>query len=313
MVTVLQDEVLQFNADTLDSMRKEINLARPGEMEEAVNILKTWIQQQPHLKKKDFSDHYIEATILTAKGSVEQAKKQIDKICTMRTLVPQFFGITNLPEDIKNVLGVGSVVIMPKLNKLNQRIYVLQVHGPVTSSSQFLDFYRFGFVLGDYMKEHDYITSYQCVVDIRKANISDLVGYMNPMELRQVLTLIVECYGLRIKGIHLVSNSKLIDTFIGILKTLLKPKMVQRLQHHTDCSSLVEAIGKEYLPEDLGGTEPTIKETRARWTEVLYASKFLDYLREMNKATTDENCRPRHKFNEEYAGMPGTFRVLSVD
>ncbi|XP_047516560.1 uncharacterized protein LOC125057115 isoform X2 [Pieris napi] len=259
------------------------------------------------------ADHFIEATVVTAKGSIEGAKKQIDSACTMRTMLPHFFGVTDFTKDFANVFDIGSAIVMPKLTEEHHRIFVLKSKGPITSSAQLLNFYRFGICLGEYMKAHDYVASYQCIFDIRLANVSDVIKNLNPMDLRQIITIIVECYGLRIKGLHIVSNSKVVDTLIAILKTLLKPKMIQRLQHHKDCDTLIQLFGKEYLPEDLGGTEPSVKDLRDAWAEVLHAPEFTEYIRDMDNAKTDESFRPKCKFNEEYAGMPGTFRVLSVD
>lgn len=33
----------------------------------------------------------------------------------------------------------------------------------------------------------------------------------------------------------------------------------------------------------------------------------------MEQASTDESCRLPGKFNEEYSGMPGSFKTLCVD
>ncbi|XP_038215379.1 alpha-tocopherol transfer protein-like [Zerene cesonia] len=308
-----QDKILKVNPDTLDVVRKEINMDKPGEMKQAVNIVKEWIQQQPHLRKKDFTDHYIEIAIVTSKGSIERAKKQIDTACTMRTLMPQFFGVTSMEKDFTNLVDAGYLVIMPKLSKQNHRIMVLQITGPPPDSTIFMKFFKYSFFFAEYLKAHDYVSNYECIIDMRLASLPDILSSMNPMELKQALTIIVDCYGMRIKSIHMITSSKLIETFISILKQLLKPKMVQRLHHHNDCDEIIKTFGKEYLPEELGGTEGSVKDLRDKWLETLFSKENMEYTQEMNRALTDENCRPRGKFNEEYAGMPGTFRVLSVD
>lgn len=46
---------------------------------------------------------YLERTIITCKGSVERAKQQIDKMCTLRTLLPNFFTKLDLQTDLKAV------------------------------------------------------------------------------------------------------------------------------------------------------------------------------------------------------------------
>ncbi|KOB56443.1 putative CRAL/TRIO domain-containing protein, partial [Operophtera brumata] len=44
---------------------------------------------------------YLEKTLIGCKGSVEKAKTQIDKLCTLKTLLPKFF----IGGDVKKNLG----------------------------------------------------------------------------------------------------------------------------------------------------------------------------------------------------------------
>lgn len=49
------------------------------------------------------------------------------------------------------------------------------------------------------------------------------------------------------------------------------------------------------------------------WVDELSSNEFMEYLTEMNKATTNESHRRTDKFNETYLGIPGSFRTFSVD
>ncbi|KAH9637004.1 hypothetical protein HF086_016286 [Spodoptera exigua] len=52
----LSDRILRFRPDTLLEVRKELNLDKPGRMNEAIDILEDWVQKQPHFAKKDFRE-----------------------------------------------------------------------------------------------------------------------------------------------------------------------------------------------------------------------------------------------------------------
>ncbi|XP_038216274.1 uncharacterized protein LOC119835490 [Zerene cesonia] len=262
MEFIPDNEILEFKPDTLETVRRNINLYKPGEMKAAIEILKEWIQQQPHLRKKDFSDFFIETSIVGSKGSIEKAKTQIDKFCTMRTLLPHFYGEFNLAE---------------------------------------------------YTKSHDYIESFQFILDLRTANMSDFVTKVNLVELKQAITIFVHCYGLRLIGIYIISTSKLVDVFIGLLNQILKPKIMSRLHYYQDCKELLRIIGNNVLPIELEGTERSIRDIQNHWIEILSSKKHLDYVREMNLGNTDESRRPIDKLAQDYDGVPGTFRVLNVD
>lgn len=54
MVSVLKDKILEFHPDTLEFVRKDVNLEKAGRIEEAVDILDDWVKKQQHFIKKDF-------------------------------------------------------------------------------------------------------------------------------------------------------------------------------------------------------------------------------------------------------------------
>ncbi|CAK1541979.1 unnamed protein product [Leptosia nina] len=308
-----ENKLLKFNPDTLQAVRKEINLDNPGEMKQAVNILREWIQQQPHFKKKDFGDHLLEVVIVSGKGSMERAKRQMDKLCTMRSLWPHFFNVEDIRTEFADTINNGSLALMPNLTKEHHRLIVINKAKPETTSNMLLQHYRLGVCTSDYLRANDYVNSYQYILDLRQANMADFLTSFNLTDFRQIYTILVDCYGMRIKGIHIVSNSKLIDTFIGILKQFLKPKLIARLRHYNDIDELVNVIGAEYLPKEFGGTERSIRDIQEDWIEELSSKRNMERMREMREACTDESLRPKGSFSEDYAGMPGTFRLLTVD
>lgn len=46
--------MLEFHPDTAESVRKDINLDKPGRIDEAVDLLEEWVKKQDHFLKKDF-------------------------------------------------------------------------------------------------------------------------------------------------------------------------------------------------------------------------------------------------------------------
>lgn len=49
------------------------------------------------------------------------------------------------------------------------------------------------------------------------------------------------------------------------------------------------------------------------WVDELSTDEHKAYIKHINSAGTNESLRSRDKFNAEYAGLPGTFRLLTVD
>lgn len=144
---------------------------------------------------------------------------------------------------------------------------------------------------------------------------------------------------MRMKAIYYLSPSRLIDTLVSILKQVLSEKLGNRIHILKTVEAVHEHIPKEILPKDYGGNEKILADLHGKtvliklwyltnfrcnvnlfyfrvsddWVEELSSIEFTKYREEMNKACTDETLRSVDTFNEQYIGMPGTFRTLNVD
>ncbi|XP_045503495.1 uncharacterized protein LOC123700349 [Colias croceus] len=306
-------QILFLHSDSVKTACERVNLSKPGEIDQVVKLLRNWIQEQPHFRRKDFSDAYIKMTILTSKGSTERAKKQLDKMCTYRTLLAESFQDWDVRKDFKHAFEPVSQVILPKLTKNHHRVFLYKAWENIKDASQMSSNFKYSYIIAEYIKQCDFAFGYHLVIDFLNINVLDLINKLSVIEFRQSFNLYTEAYGMKIIAIHIISTSKLIDTFVAILKQILKPKIVDRIKLHKSWDELHDILGKEVIPNDFGGFEKSVKDIHDDWVDELSNKGFRQYLREMNSASTDESKRPSIKFSEEYAGLPGTFRVLSVD
>ncbi|XP_049879550.1 uncharacterized protein LOC126376281 [Pectinophora gossypiella] len=316
MESLPEDAILEFNPDTLDVVRRMYNLDKPGEMSNAVDIFEAWVQQQNHFMKKDFSRGYLERMIIAAKGSVERAKGRLDRLCTLRNLVPHFFGDFDVKTDFKDV-EAGEIIYapLPKLTKNNERVIFVRVRSKKMTTEAILNGFRFCLLLVEYMKEYDYAASYIFATDHRECNFTEMISKINLVDARNFFTLLVEGYGVRLSGIHIVTPNKFLDAFMAIMRQIMPEKISGRIRIHKSYDSVYEFADKEILPKEYGdGTEErSLDDIYAQWKEILSSEKQREHHRETIKACTDESKRQTDKFNEKYMGMPGTFRTLKVD
>ncbi|VVC97781.1 uncharacterized protein LOC126967388 [Leptidea sinapis] len=304
--------IVDLYPETIEVVLKRVNLAKPGEMDNAISLLRDWVKMQPHFKRRDFSDAYLQSTIIASKGSLEKAKGRMDRLCTLRTLLPQNFSCFDVEKSFASVLEVVKPIILPKLTKEHYRIMVAKPNKTL-DAGEINDAFKYTYVMGDYLKQTDCIAGFIAIFDLSDVNMLELMTKINPMDLRQALTVYFEGLGLQLKGLFFITTSKIIDTLIGILKQILKPKLVDRIKIFKSWDDAFEFVEKEIIPVDFGGNEKSASKIHDDWLSELTSDDFKKYLREINTAKTDETCRPSDKFNEEYAGMPGTFRLLSVD
>ncbi|KAI5638795.1 CRAL/TRIO domain-containing protein [Phthorimaea operculella] len=313
MEALPQNEALKFNPDTLQVVRREYELDKPGAMAEAVDILNKWIQTQPHFMKKDFKPEYLERIIIACKGSIERSKERLDKLFTLRTSLPKFFQDFDPESDFQNIKEIIYYLTLPKLTKDHDRIFYTKICEKKFSANLFLEAYRYIILSCEYLWAHDYAQSYHIVLDYMDASISDVVAAVDLVDLRQGLYTLIEGYGLRIKGVHLLVNSKLVDVLVTIAKQVASEKIGKRVYTYKSYEELYQILPREVFPKELGGEEKPLSDLTDSWRKQILSEKFREYWKMMTSAKTDESLRPADKFNEQYLGMPGTFRTLSVD
>ncbi|XP_047999537.1 uncharacterized protein LOC125236677 [Leguminivora glycinivorella] len=309
---VSNKSLLEFDSTTIENVRKEFDLHKPGMMEQAIDMLYEWIQKQEHFLKKDFSREYLERIIISTKGSVERAKARVDKMCTLRTHVPEFFSKTNSKIEFPDLPKSYLNVYLPKLTEDNYRVYVMQFQNDITTAL-LLDSFRLNMIIGEYLRRNDYATGLILVMDVRENNIMDFVAQINLVDLSNAVMAYTEGFGFRIKNIFVMSPSKVINLFTAILRRVFSDKIGERIEVVRTIEKLHDQVPKELLPKEFGGQQKGYRELYDEWTEELATEEFMEYVKDMHQAGVNEKLRPEDGFGNEYLGIPGSFRTLNVD
>ncbi|XP_063388723.1 uncharacterized protein LOC134674547 [Cydia fagiglandana] len=312
-VTLKNSNILKFNTNTLEYVRKEFNLHQPGMMDQTIDILYDWIQKQEHFVKKDFSRDYLERFIIYAKGSAEKAKLRMDRLCTMRTMAPNLFEKCHAINDFPDLRDFYINALMPKLTEDNYRIHVAKMMTKNITPSGFLKTYQHAAIMCEYVTVNDYSQGFYSIMDLNDVNMADVITNMNLTDFRNNINLFIECYGFRIAGIFIISTSMMIDAFVKILKQIVSDKIGQRISVLKTVTSLHQFLPKELLPEDFGGEQKSLCEIYDEMNEEMSTEKHVAHMKEMRLACTNEKLRQSGRFDEEYLGMPGSFKLLSVD
>ncbi|CAK1590063.1 unnamed protein product [Parnassius mnemosyne] len=305
------NNLLEFHKDTLQTIRKDYNLDKPGCMDQAIDVLHEWVKKQNHFEIKDYPRAYLERRIIFNKGLVERAKSKIDKNCTLRTLIPHLYKFI----DFKTELLYSDIAwdcLLPKMTDDYYRIYLLKIVGK-RFDHDLLSYYRWTVAMAEYMTAYDYCRGIILVLDYSEANLVEILKKLDFVELRQALTLLIDGYAMRIKAVHIITPSKTVEVLVGLFKQILSAKLGERIQIHKDLESLHKVMQRDVLPEELGGNERSIVKLHNEWKDVLSSKEFQQYYDKMRAASTNEKCRQTDKLNEEYMGIAGTFKTLNVD
>ncbi|XP_041983493.1 alpha-tocopherol transfer protein-like [Aricia agestis] len=301
---------LEFHHDTLEVVRREVGLHRPGEMADAVRILDDWVKQQKHFLKKNIDPVYLETLIVMSKGSLERAKCVLDKMCTARTLAPRYFDPYDVAKEYQIIKGTSFILSLPKLTEEYYRLMVWKFNGRFPPRIV-EGVYKFVFSSLEYHKRWDYFAGGVLIYDLSQVDLGHIITTLDLVELKNVYMIILEGYGARIKRIHIITASKLVYTVINFFKQFLTKKIVDRLMVHESWEVLQQYYPRHILPKDYGGTERSLEELREDFLSRLSSAECQEYLKELSEMRVDEAHRPVSSADDVISS--GTFRVLNID
>lgn len=79
-----------------------------------------------------------------------------------------------------------------------------------------------------------------------------------PTLVKKFLVCAQEAYPAKVKEVHIINISSLIDTILNFVKPFLKEKIRNRIYTHSDIESLYDYVPKEILPTEYGGDAGSI-------------------------------------------------------
>ncbi|CAG9791529.1 unnamed protein product [Diatraea saccharalis] len=280
-----EDPLLKFHPDTLHYVRKTYKLDHAESMAKAIDTLDAWVKKQDHFIKKDYNRDYLERTIIRAEGSVEYAKEHLEKLCKSRKLVPRFFltGDFGTP-----LLADKEDVFLPKLTKDYYRVYLaqnkIQDYKPEMNDA----YYKRLIYMLEYICAHDYSCGFIWVYDFRQTNMSQFLKYLDKTDLGHCFNIILNAYSFKLKGIHIITTSNLVDTFVSMLKEVVNKEVRERIHVLKDVEELYDHVDRHILPEEYDGQETSMSELYHKWVDILGSKDYNKYMEDMNKAKTKD-------------------------
>lgn len=312
MVHAPKHSLLEVNQDEMERVRKFYNIDTSSVLQD-IEIIEEWGKKQDHLVEamKYLHREILERFYLIAKGSVEGTKNMVEKLFTMRGMMSEIVLNKSIGEFTKLLENI-KIVVMPKLTEELSRVITVQFATGKWDDFNFQTFVRYYFMIADYRLHFDYNLSETFIVDLKSLSFNDITKF-NPMLIKKGEILSLGCYGVKMNSIHLVNAPSFVDTLITIVKQALKENLVGRLHVHSTYEDLHKAICKDFIPEDYGGNSLSIGKLSELWQECFVSEEARQILENTNKLVSDESKRSSFRFNEEYLGMPGSFKKLALD
>nr|XP_023020980.1 alpha-tocopherol transfer protein-like isoform X2 [Leptinotarsa decemlineata] len=248
------------------------------------------------------------------KFSLEKCKRKLDMYFTMRTAVPEIFSNRNIRNpELKLVVEVGQIPPLPGLTPDGRRVVVLRGKTDQVETYDIADIMKVVLMIGDVRLEAEE-TGVAGDVYILDASVATPTHFskINPSMVKKFLVITQEAYPVKLKEVHVVNVSPLVDTIISWVKPFLKEKLKNRIFVHSDQESLHKYIPKDVLPEEYGGTAGKLQTFHDQWMKKL--EEYTPWFEAQENIKADESKRPGKPTNyDDLFGLDGSFRQLTID
>ncbi|XP_037813921.1 alpha-tocopherol transfer protein-like [Lucilia sericata] len=288
----------------------------PSRIEADLQTLKTWIEQQPHLKART-DDQFLVAFLRGCKYSLEKTKSKIDKYYMLRSKYPEMFALRDVDEvKIREILKLGFGVVLPTpLNETGPRIMLVRngIYDP--NKYDFMDIMRVGQAFNEIlMWEDDYaiVNGFVHIADLKDWT-KEHFFQATPSAMKKITVYSEEAMPLRPKASHVINAPSIFESLFNIFKPMMSEKQLNRMTiYGSNIEKMYEKIPLKYLPKEYGGENGSIPEILAEWEQKFLS--YRDYFKEDAKYGTDEQLRPGKPIDfDNLFGMEGSFRKLNVD
>ncbi|GLV36821.1 uncharacterized protein CBL_02344 [Carabus blaptoides fortunei] len=304
--------LIQPSGEMLKKIQQELNeniATRDSDLE----TIKEWLRKQPHLP-----DAWDDARIMTylrgCKFSLEKTKRKLDMYFTMKTAVPEFFADRDITKkNLQDIVTIANVPALPGLTPEGRRVIIFRGLDKDIPTPNIADGMKVILMIGDVRlaAEEVGVAGDVYILDASVATANHL-SKVTPGLVKKFLVCVQEAYPVKLKEVHVVNVSPIVDTIINFVKPFLKEKIKNRIFVHSTLESLQKYVPKDVLPEEYGGNAGKIQEYHDQWIKKL--EDYLPWFQSQEDVKADESKRPGKPTNyEDLFGMEGSFRQLSID
>ena len=163
------------------------------------------------------------------------------------------------------IFFIRAYVTLKGFDKNGRRVFLFQTAKIDPNKHKIDDLYRAHFLLMEILMEkldQSSVTGFITASDMKNSTMSHMTMMSNPVTMKKSTTVFQDAYPIRPKAMHLLNMPGFMENLLTLFKSLLNEKMKERFVVHSlnDYSKLVEACGKEVLPQELGGDNGNLQD-----------------------------------------------------
>ncbi|KAF9408470.1 hypothetical protein HW555_011856 [Spodoptera exigua] len=304
--------LVQPKGELWEKIRVELN-ENVNTRDQDLATIKDWLKKQPHLPD-EWDDRCLMSFLRGCNFSLEKCKKKLDMYFTMRSACPEFFANRDITRpELHDLMKRAQGPTMPGLTPSGRRVTICRALDKRMDPQNLNDAFKIAMMIGDVrlMEEIEGVAGDIYILDASVVSPSHL-GKLSPSALKKFFICVQEAYPIKLKEVHVVNTTPLVETVYNIIKPFLKEKMRQRIHFHSSYTALHEYVPKELLPTEYGGTGSPLEEINNAWIKKL--EEYKDWFKAQESLKANEALRPGKPTNyDELFGIDGSFRQLAID
>lgn len=292
----------------------EEELRKNPELKESdIEILREWLKKQPHLPQ--ISNTELALFLHSNYYRLEPTKATIDTYYTVRTHVPEFFSNRD-PLGSKNLRQALNVVIQTPLkltSKEGHKIVFCKLMDCDPSHYVYNDCMKYFLMTVDlWLATEGTGPGHIILVDMEGVTFGH-AGRLSPMGLKKFLYYLQDGLPVRLKGLHFMNTSAVMDVILNMMKPFMKKELLEVLHVHPTKETLLKFLPIEALPNELGGSAGKLKDLHE--AEIQKIDDHREWFRhEEATMRVNESLRPgKGKTVSDIFGVEGSFKKLEID
>lgn len=276
--------------------------------------IREWLKKQPHLPD-DWETGPIMTFLRGSSFSLEKCKRKLDMYFTMRAACPEFFTKRDatMPELEDILTNKIQGPALPGITPNGRRVTICRGIHPDLNSQQITDILKLALMVGDVrlIEEKEGVAGDIYVLDAAVLGAS-MLAKLSASVIKKFLICVQEAYPIKLKEVHIVNTSPLVERIVNFVKPFLKEKIRKRIFIHKEVKDLYKYIPQEMLPNEYGGQAGTMDQLQEQWKLIL--QEYREWFKRQDAIVANESLRPGRPTNyDELFGIDGSFRQLSID
>ncbi|XP_050672321.1 clavesin-1-like isoform X2 [Leptidea sinapis] len=285
-----------------------------GVTPEDVMVLRKWLKTQPHLPERHITDLDLVLAYHSCNRSTEVTKQTLDLNYTFRTKITEYFQSRTLDSNMTKMLN--NLVIIPLAGRShdgNAVFYSQLVDTDLSTFSCTEGLKAMLMIIDLWQYEEGTWPAFEMVANF--ANYT--FGHITKIDLRSIQLMafyLQEAIPLKLKRIHLINTSPIIDRLIAVMKPFLKSELLNSLHIYSDgIAALHNHIPVQHFPKDVGGEYKTLNECKDNILKKLRENATF-FAKESKKRVSEELRQNEQRWDRAYEHLVyGSFKKLDID